>query len=238
MKLWSALILRTNIAALMGRKGVPATRLWTSTMCSSPSTSLVRKTDFGTVKVILHQGFGSLRHPAAKALPRAIRHYTFQRRLESLGTTGSSRPGDLLPLPDQTWACQCLGGYFPRQLPFRDSLRLRADSPLHRSRWPSFQSPNKHLCSWRNHAKNIDRKANIKSAQSIVERPAYFLFGRWVSAEPAADLAALLALGLRSTLDAADAAFLPVTSRFFFRAIAITSFSSLLGATTLKYFLP
>ncbi len=43
----------------------------------------------------------------------------------------------------------------------------------------------------------------------------YFLrFGRCVSAEPAADFAALLAFGLRSTFDAADAAFLLVTSLF------------------------
>lgn len=40
------------------------------------------------------------------------------------------------------------------------------------------------------------------------------LFGLWVSADAAADLAALLDLGSRSTLDAALAAFLLVTSLF------------------------
>ena len=40
----------------------------------------------------------------------------------------------------------------------------------------------------------------------------FFLLGRCVSAEPAADFAALLALGLRNVLAAADAALLPVTS--------------------------
>lgn len=40
------------------------------------------------------------------------------------------------------------------------------------------------------------------------------LFGRCVSAEAAADFAALLDFGSRSTLDAADAAFLLVTSLF------------------------
>jgi hypothetical protein len=40
------------------------------------------------------------------------------------------------------------------------------------------------------------------------------LFGRCVSAEPAAVLAALDALGLRKTLEAAVAAFLLVTSPF------------------------
>ena len=48
----------------------------------------------------------------------------------------------------------------------------------------------------------------------------YFrLLGRWVRAEAAADLAALLDFGLRRTLDAADAALLLVTSLFFFRLI-------------------
>jgi len=41
---------------------------------------------------------------------------------------------------------------------------------------------------------------------------AYFLFGRWVRAEAAAVFAALLLLGSRRTLEAALAAFLPVTS--------------------------
>ena len=43
----------------------------------------------------------------------------------------------------------------------------------------------------------------------------FFLrLGRWVSAEPAAVLAALLLLGFRRTLAAAEAARLLVTSRF------------------------
>jgi hypothetical protein len=49
----------------------------------------------------------------------------------------------------------------------------------------------------------------------------FFLFGRCVSAEPAADFAALLALGFRSTLDAAEAALLLVTSLFLERAISL-----------------
>lgn len=49
----------------------------------------------------------------------------------------------------------------------------------------------------------------------------YFLLGRWVSAEAAADLAALLDLGSRRTFEAADAAFALVTSLL---AIIITSF--------------
>jgi hypothetical protein len=43
------------------------------------------------------------------------------------------------------------------------------------------------------------------------------LFGRWVSADAAAVLAALLLLGFRRTLPAALAAFLLVTSRFELR---------------------
>ena len=52
----------------------------------------------------------------------------------------------------------------------------------------------------------------------------FFLFGRWVSAEAAAVLAALLDFGFRSTLPAVDAALLLVTSRFVPRAIGITPF--------------
>jgi hypothetical protein len=52
----------------------------------------------------------------------------------------------------------------------------------------------------------------------------FLLFGRCVSADAAADLAALLDLGLRSTLAAAEAAFAPVTSEFFLPAITLTSF--------------
>jgi hypothetical protein len=48
----------------------------------------------------------------------------------------------------------------------------------------------------------------------IVAFPSYFLFGRWVSAEAAADLAAALDFGSRSTFEAAVAAFLLVTSLF------------------------
>ena len=53
-------------------------------------------------------------------------------------------------------------------------------------------------------------------------RPYFFRFGRCVRAEAAADLAALLDFGLRSTLAAAEAAFALVTSLFDF-AISITS---------------
>ena len=53
----------------------------------------------------------------------------------------------------------------------------------------------------------------------------FFLFGRCVSAEAAADFAALLDLGFRSTFDAADAAFLLVTSEFLLPVIFPTSFS-------------
>lgn len=49
----------------------------------------------------------------------------------------------------------------------------------------------------------------------------YFLFGRWVSAEAAADFAAALDFGSRRTCAAADAAFALVTSLL---AIKITSF--------------
>ena len=49
----------------------------------------------------------------------------------------------------------------------------------------------------------------------------FFLFGRCVKAEAAADFAALLDFGLLSTLAAAEAAFALVTSLFF--AILITS---------------
>ncbi|WP_186438718.1 hypothetical protein [Agrobacterium fabrum] len=45
----------------------------------------------------------------------------------------------------------------------------------------------------------------------------YFLFGRCVSADPAALFAALLLLGSRRTFAAALAAFLLVTSRFALR---------------------
>ena len=55
--------------------------------------------------------------------------------------------------------------------------------------------------------------------QGTVQR---FLLGRWVSADAAAVLAALLDLGSLRTFPAADAAFLLVTSLFF--AIFLTSF--------------
>ena len=47
----------------------------------------------------------------------------------------------------------------------------------------------------------------------------FFLLGRCVRAEAAAVLAALLDLGLRNTFEAAVAAFLLVTSVFFFLVI-------------------
>ena len=68
--------------------------------------------------------------------------------------------------------------------------------------------------------------ANDNQLNESGKQPTYFLFGRWVSAEAAADLVALLDFGLRSTLEAADAAFLLVTSRFVLRAINITPFPS------------
>ena len=48
-----------------------------------------------------------------------------------------------------------------------------------------------------------------------------FRFGRCVSADPPAIFAALPELGLRSTLDAAEAARLLVTSRFGWRPGAL-----------------
>jgi hypothetical protein len=53
----------------------------------------------------------------------------------------------------------------------------------------------------------------------------HFLPGRWVSAEPAAVFAALLAFGSRRTFDAAEAALLLVTSDF---AKPFTSFPGFL----------
>ena len=61
-------------------------------------------------------------------------------------------------------------------------------------------------------------------------RPYFFRFGRCVRAEAAADFAALLDFGLRSTLAAAEATFALVTSLFDF-ATPITSL--LLGALAL-----
>lgn len=52
----------------------------------------------------------------------------------------------------------------------------------------------------------------------------FFLFGRCVSADAAADLAALLDFGSRRTLEAAEAALALVTSEFFLLAITLTSF--------------
>ena len=52
----------------------------------------------------------------------------------------------------------------------------------------------------------------------------FFLFGRCVSADAAADFAALLDFGSRSTLEAAEAALALVTSEFFLPPIFFTSF--------------
>ena len=52
----------------------------------------------------------------------------------------------------------------------------------------------------------------------------FFLLGRWVKAEAAAVLLSLLDLGLRSVLEAAEAARLLVTSLFLFLAMQFTSF--------------
>lgn len=59
----------------------------------------------------------------------------------------------------------------------------------------------------------------------------FFLFGRWVSAEAAADFAAGLDFGSRSTFDAADAAFALVTSLLDF-AMMITSFRGVCALPT------
>lgn len=64
----------------------------------------------------------------------------------------------------------------------------------------------------------------------------YFFFGRLgrcVKADPAADLAALLLLGLRSTFDAADAARLLVTSLFALR-FTISTLLSLIANSCLQ----
>jgi len=61
--------------------------------------------------------------------------------------------------------------------------------------------------------------------------PFYFRFGRWVKAEAAALLAALLDFGLRSTRDAAEAAFLPVTSLFFRFTIFIPLIVDICGSS-------
>ncbi|MDA8005842.1 MAG: hypothetical protein MPK06_04815 [Alphaproteobacteria bacterium] len=61
----------------------------------------------------------------------------------------------------------------------------------------------------------------------------HFLLGRWVSAEPATDLTALLDFELRSNLPAFDATRLLVTSLFVLRAIDVTSFRSVSNDTTI-----
>lgn len=53
----------------------------------------------------------------------------------------------------------------------------------------------------------------------------FFLFGLWVSADPATDFAALLDLGFCRILDAFDATLALVTSDFFALGIALVSFS-------------
>ena len=60
----------------------------------------------------------------------------------------------------------------------------------------------------------------------------HFLLGRWVSAEAATDLTALLDFGLRSNLPAFEATGLLVTSLFPLRAIDITSFRCVSNDTT------
>ncbi|MDA8031095.1 MAG: hypothetical protein MPK62_08225, partial [Alphaproteobacteria bacterium] len=70
-----------------------------------------------------------------------------------------------------------------------------------------------------------DRVKNAPSPTSCqVTTYLFFLLGRWVSAEPATDLTALLDFGLRSNLAAFDATGLLVTSLFTLRGIDITSF--------------
>lgn len=61
----------------------------------------------------------------------------------------------------------------------------------------------------------------------------YFLLGRCVSAEPAADFAALLDFGSRSTFAAAEAAFSLVTSLL---AIQSTSFPVSRGSPSRPHF--
>lgn len=58
-----------------------------------------------------------------------------------------------------------------------------------------------------------------KGLTQFAKKNYFFLFGRCVSADAAADLAALEDFGSRSTLAAADAAFALVTSEFLRRAI-------------------
>ena len=57
-----------------------------------------------------------------------------------------------------------------------------------------------------------DRLPSQPAYCADVSRCTYFLLGRWVSAEAAADFAAALDLGSRRTAEAAVAAFLLVTS--------------------------
>ena len=66
---------------------------------------------------------------------------------------------------------------------------------------------------------------------------AFCRFGRCVSAEPAAVLAALLAPGSRSTLAAADAARALVTSRFALRALFPRDMESVLRQVHLPFLL-
>ena len=66
----------------------------------------------------------------------------------------------------------------------------------------------------------------------------FFRLGRWVSADAAADFAALLDLGSRKTFDAAEAAFLLVTSELpFLPAILdhLLSVDILEGRHTIAY---
>ena len=85
------------------------------------------------------------------------------------------------------------------------------------------------------HGENDCKLQPIQSPEG--NRSIYFFLGRCESAEPAAVFAALLAFGSRSTLEAADAALLPVTTRFDFRAIHIP-LSGLAQHQVLRYFLP
>lgn len=56
----------------------------------------------------------------------------------------------------------------------------------------------------------------VKRSRAGVHFSYFFRLGRCVSADAAADLAALLDWGSRKTLDAAEAAFLLVTSELLF----------------------
>ena len=80
-----------------------------------------------------------------------------------------------------------------------------------------------HLCLTQLRHSHAHEGEPDKPDSPEVSRSYFFLSGRCVRAEAAADFSALLDFGFRSTLDAAEAAFALVTSLLDF-AISITSF--------------